>query len=90
MSTDPTSIFELEACPKCGGKTGFSYRLTIRGTQFMPWRGSDGGAHFNDDDSKHGAYRCEDCNKIVRASHPPKTIAPHSGLGAGRGTIASP
>ena len=51
----------------CGGKEGFSYRATIRGTQFMPWKGSKDDAYFVDSDIKHGAYRCDDCGKVIRS-----------------------
>jgi hypothetical protein len=38
------SIFDRECCPLCGGKSGFTYRATIRGTQFMPWKGGENDA----------------------------------------------
>lgn len=62
------SIFDLECCPICGGKSGFSYRITMRGRQFQPWKGSDGDAFFEDTDTKHGAYRCDDCGKIIKSN----------------------
>lgn len=66
------SVFDMECCPLCGGKAGFTYRVTIRGTQFMPWKGSEIGAYFEDSDSKNGAYRCDDCGKIIK---PPNCLA---------------
>lgn len=62
------SIFDRECCPLCGGKSGFTYRATIRGTQFMPWKNGEGNAFFADSDSKHGAYRCDDCGKVIRSN----------------------
>jgi len=62
------SIFERVCCPHCGGKTGFTYKATIRGTQFMPWKGGHGDAYFEDSDSNHGAYRCDDCGKVIKSN----------------------
>lgn len=60
------TIFELEACPLCGGKSGFTYRVTTRGIQTRSWRGGDSYGYFEDISSTHGAYRCDDCGKIVK------------------------
>lgn len=53
-----------ERCPHCGGDTGFSYKVTIRGVQWMKWDGT--GVSFDDSDTRRGAKRCLDCNRIVR------------------------
>jgi DNA-directed RNA polymerase subunit RPC12/RpoP len=66
LAAVPGSIFDFESCPKCGGKTGFTYRFTMRGEQFRPWKGGDLEASFEDDWTKHGAYRCADCGKIIK------------------------
>jgi hypothetical protein len=68
LAPTPCSIFDMECCPLCGGMAGFTYRATIRGTQFMPWKGSGIDAYFDDSDSKHGAYRCDDCGKIIKSN----------------------
>lgn len=64
------SIFDMECCPKCGGTTGFNYILTIRGSQFQPWKHSELEPSFEDlgHNSKHGAYRCDDCGKIIKSN----------------------
>lgn len=64
------SIFDLECCPRCGGKSGFTYKLTIRGVQFQPWKNSGEQASFESFQmpSSHGAYRCDDCGKIIKSN----------------------
>lgn len=59
------TIFDLKCCPICGGKSGFIYKAIIKGTQFMPWKGGECDAYFEDYGGSHGAYRCEDCGKII-------------------------
>lgn len=71
-SPDETgSIFDRECCPLCGGTSGFHYILTIKGLQFQPWKGGDRyEASFEsyDNSAKHGAYRCQDCGKIIKSN----------------------
>ncbi len=64
------TIHELDCCPRCGGKSGFSYKLTIRGTQTQMWKGSDREGYFEHDHTTgHGAYRCDDCSQIIKPKH---------------------
>lgn len=53
-----------DRCPYCGGTTGYRYTATIRGVQWMEWDGT--GVSFDDLDTRRGARRCQDCNRIVR------------------------
>lgn len=63
------SVFDLECCPYCKGTTGFRYRMYLVGTQYQGWLGQgDQNLDFVGDLNltKHGAYRCEDCGRIIR------------------------
>ena len=63
------SVFDLSCCPHCGERTGFDYILTMKGIQFQPWKGVDIDPWFESsvgNSSQHGAYRCVDCNKIIK------------------------
>jgi len=51
------------ACPHCGGKTGYYYKMTIYGEQWMEWNGDP--VNFQDTSSKHGIKRCQDCKKRI-------------------------
>lgn len=66
-----SSIFDYEQCPLCGGASGFSYILTIRGIQSQPWKNGDAYESFFEScqsSAKHGAYRCQDCGKIIKSN----------------------
>jgi len=60
------SIFEMTCCPLCGGKSGFQYIMTMTGLQVQPWKDGNYDGFFEDTKTKHGAYRCQDCNKIIK------------------------
>ena len=70
------SVFSLECCPHCGGETGFSYRLYMKCHQFRSWgdaigrKGKEAGSWTTcvDIDSRHGAYRCDDCGKVIKSN----------------------
>lgn len=65
------TIFDLECCPHCESKSGFTYLLTTTGIQFYPWKNSDAEPAYTDSKSygKHGAYRCDECGKIIKPKH---------------------
>lgn len=63
------SVFDMRRCPKCGGTTGFTYKLTIQGEQFQPWDRGNGEAHFEGGKTIHGAKRCADCGKTIRPNN---------------------
>lgn len=63
-----SSIHDMKCCPICGGNSGFTYRATIRRIQFMPWKGGKGEAYFEDTGGNHGAYRCDDCRKVIKSN----------------------
>lgn len=65
-SPPPRSVFDLECCPECSGKSGFTYIMTMRGTQFQPWKGGKLDAYFEASRTYHGAYRCDECGKIIK------------------------
>lgn len=56
-------------CPRCGGTTGYRYTAYVKGEQWNDWGGN--GVNFEELDTRHGAYRCQDCNRKVQ---------PNSGL----------
>lgn len=56
----------IPRCPKCGGTTGYRYLCYIVGEQWNEWNGK--GVSFEDLKCRHGAYRCQDCNRIVPPS----------------------
>lgn len=60
----------MERCPLCGGQSGFSYRLTIKGEQFQPWKNGEGASHFESipHATRHGVYRCDDCGKVIKSN----------------------
>lgn len=64
------TIFDLDCCPHCRGKGGFTYRAVTRGVQFRSWDGESN--FFEDTSTSHGAYRCDDCGKIIRQKDIPQ------------------
>lgn len=65
-----TELLELDCCPKCGGKEGFSYKLTMIGIQEHSWE-----CNFEDDivtnyddisECKTTIPRCLECKKLLR------------------------
>lgn len=72
MSVSDISVFSMRECPHCSGKSGFRYRLYLVASQYMQWADDREecatGMEYQEDTSRtrHGAYRCDDCDKIIK------------------------
>ena len=53
----------MEACPKCGGINGYSYRRTEEYTVNGNWDGDENAEY--DSIAKETKPRCIDCGKVV-------------------------
>ena len=58
---------EIKECPHCGSTESYTYILILKGEQTREFGNNDGPlVNFDESSSKHGACRCDECNKIIK------------------------